>query len=152
MSRKPRADSYQKYVPLDLLDAAAASGVRRLSFVAARPSYASGLRHHALFSQSARKLPALPPEVWQVIAKATLAASDSSLSAWLQLSMVSRNWRQALKGAVLRVHVACMQSLQSFASVVTTRCLHNDCMHAAIVTTLEHGYRIMYLRMAVLRR
>ena len=97
--RKPRADSYQKYGPLDLLGAAAASGVRRFSFGVARPSHASSLRSELQLPQGSRRLPALPPEVWQVIARATLAACNNSLSAWLQLSMVSRDWRQALKGA-----------------------------------------------------
>ena len=47
---------------------------------------------------TARKLPELPPEVLRAVAKATLAACDSSLGAWLRLSMVSRDWRQTLKG------------------------------------------------------
>ena len=50
-------------------------------------------------SFAAQKLPDLPPEVMRIIARATLAACDSSLGAWLRLSAVSRDWRQTLKGA-----------------------------------------------------
>lgn len=46
-----------------------------------------------------KKLPEMPPEVLHAVAKAMLAACDSSLGAWNRLSLVSRDWRQALKGA-----------------------------------------------------
>ena len=44
------------------------------------------------------KLPGLPREVWQVLARAALAACGDSLSAWLRLRAVCRDWRQALEG------------------------------------------------------
>jgi len=44
-------------------------------------------------------LPVLPPEVWGTIARATLAAADSSICEWLRLRAVSRAMRNGLKGA-----------------------------------------------------
>ncbi len=48
---------------------------------------------------AANKLPGLPPEVWQVLARAALAACSDSLSAWLRLRAECRDWRLALEGA-----------------------------------------------------
>ena len=44
------------------------------------------------------KLPGLPQEVWEVLARAALAGCSDSLGAWLRLRAVCRDWRQALDG------------------------------------------------------
>ena len=54
--------------------------------------------------QASNKLPELPPLVWAAIARATLAACDSSVTAWLRLRTVSRDWWHALEGA----HLSCL--------------------------------------------
>ncbi len=56
------------------------------------------LRGNAALSATAEQLPELPPEVWQAIARATLAACGCSYGAWLQLRTVSRDWWHGLKG------------------------------------------------------
>ncbi len=47
-------------------------------------------------------LPALPSEVVDCIARATLAAEGSSVQAWVRLSLVSTAWRDSLRS----VHAA----------------------------------------------
>jgi hypothetical protein len=47
--------------------------------------------------RTAQKLPELPPELLRTIVRATLAACDSSLSAWLLLRTVSRDGRRLWK-------------------------------------------------------
>lgn len=41
----------------------------------------------------------LPSDVWGTVALAALAAEGQSFEAWTRLSLVSRAWRDGLKGA-----------------------------------------------------
>ncbi len=46
-------------------------------------------------------LPTLPAEVLLTIAHETLAAADSATNARVRLGLVSREWRDSLRGALL---------------------------------------------------
>ena len=64
-----------------------------------KPPPGPAAEHQSGSARAEDKLPELPPEVMQVVATATLAACDNSVSAWLRLRTVSRIWWQALGGA-----------------------------------------------------
>ncbi len=95
--------------------------------LAASASYSRSLLLQPQVPQTTRKLPELPAEVWRVVARATLAASDSSLSAWLRLSMVSRDWRQALKGAI-SAYLLPSALLCSLRALTALGCSKTTCM------------------------
>ena len=99
------ADIHHYYGSLKLLRAATANthaAMQRAvssAVLAAGASLPTSLRLGPQLPLTANKPPELSPEVWHVVARATLAACDDSLGAWLRLSMVSRDWRLALKGS-----------------------------------------------------
>ncbi len=61
--------------------------------------------------------PALPSDLWARIARAAMAAEGSTVPARVRLSLVSRDWRDTLRGARLCA-VAAMPQLCAFSHLV----------------------------------
>ena len=52
---------------------------------------------------AACSLASLPADAWGAVARAALSAEDGSIAAWVRYSLVSRAWRDGLRGEYSRV-------------------------------------------------
>ena len=63
------------------------------------PTAGYGRLHRLLRAARRARLPRLPVEAWQAIARATLVAEGREVAAWRRLSGVCTTWRDGLLGA-----------------------------------------------------